>query len=272
MEKATDTLCDRQDIPLWKPLGGLIISWNIDCIMDMLIYNIYIYIFNDRNRYILSSLGALAGIILATSWPRFGWWIPIDWLATTNFRLGPECHSAGDMISSISYFMGLLCFVFISVCFFNIRSRFIVLSGPCFMWHVFRNAELQRAGLHNFRLCPCIREVSPEVYVSLLEDGRHHSRWVMFFQRFFFKKNHFPEQCHSTEVKSNLSHGGVLCQRATQAGRSGWKSLRVSHLCCVDVPWGLPPPGSLERSHQIDHEEVEPRGGIWQQIRRETNP
>ena len=86
------------------------------------------HVFNDRNRYILSSLGALAGIILATSWPRFGWWIPIDWLATTNFRLGPECHSAGDMISSISYFMGLLCFAFNSVCFFKIRSLFIMLS------------------------------------------------------------------------------------------------------------------------------------------------
>lgn len=158
MEKTTDTLWDRQDIPAMEITRGFdhlmkyrlynCIMYQIYFIMDMLIY-IYIYIFNDRNRYILSSLGALAGIILATSWPRFGWWIPIDWLATTNFRLGPECHSAGDMISSISYFMGLLCFVFISVCFFNIRSRFIVLSGPCFMWHIFRNAELQRAGLHS---------------------------------------------------------------------------------------------------------------------------
>lgn len=169
------------------------------------IYNIYIYIFNDRNRYILSSLGALAGIILATSWPRFGWWIPIDWLATTNFRLGPECHSAGDMISSISYFMGLLCFVFISVCFFNIRSRFIVLSGPCFMWHVFRNAELQRAGLHSSE--------TTSGFVLAYGKSRQKFTWACWkmegiipdgscFSAVFFKKNHFPEQCQPSKIES----------------------------------------------------------------------
>ncbi len=39
-----------------------------------------------------------------------------------------------------------------------------------------------RAVKKHFRLCPCIRQVSPEVYVSLLEDGRHSKRWVMFLR------------------------------------------------------------------------------------------
>ena len=118
------------------------------------------------------------------------------------------------MISSISYFMGLLCFVFISVCFFNIRSLFIVLSGPCFnVLDCTAVKQLQALSLHTGSLARSLRELA----------GRWKASFQMghFFSAVFFFQNHFPEQCHSTQRKSNLSHGGVLCQRATQAGRSG---------------------------------------------------
>lgn len=121
--------------------------------------------------------------------------------------------------------------------------------------------QLQALSLHTGSLARSLRELAGRWKASF-QMGHVFQMCFFHFHIFIFT---MPP--NRSNIKSNLSRG-VLCQRAAQAG--GWlgvvfpffKSLRVSH--CATAPLrcrGLPALGSLERSHQIDHEEVEPRGG-----------
>lgn len=195
------------------------------------------------------------------------WMMNSNWLTRDDkfpsWSWVPECGWY-DFFDFLLYGFALFCFHF-SV-FFQYKISF-----HRAFWSMF-----QRAGLHSSE--------TTSGFVLAYGKSRQKFTWAcwkmegiipdgsFFFSCVFFSKSFsWTMPLHPTKIES-FSWRSPLPKSYTS--RSEWLKVVESQPrnCCVDVPWGLPPPGSLERSHQIDHEEVKPRGGIWQQMYRETDP